>query len=139
MSRYGQTKKVPWKKVKTERDSEAEWKEQWPAAGLSHEVNVPRVAAEFYMLEMISAHVGVVTPGVPAASELPISADEFFELLRIEDYDVRNRLLAARRERVGDTTIIDQLSDVRRTALASLAALVEKYEPTFYEYPNLGS
>ena len=137
MARYGKTKTVPWKKVKKKHTDETQWKQFWPAAALSETVNVPQVAAEFYMLEMISAHVGIHTPSVAAASELPISSDEFFELLRIEDADVRNRLLAARRERLGGVEIVDKLSDVRRTALVSLAALVEKYEPTFYQYLTL--
>ena len=138
MGDYGDTPSVDgWTKPTRVVESEEEWKNIWEAAAHSNTVNVPRTAAEFYMLEIISAHVGITTPGVGAASELPITPDEFFALFKIEDANIRERLLETRRDRIGNQEPVESLAAVRRCAIVQMAELVDAYTPTFYEYLNL--
>lgn len=138
MTRYGTTDTVDgWTKPDTPTSDENAWKQIWRAAAQSKNVDVPRVAAEFYLLEIISAHVGVATPGVTPASELPITAEEFFELLNVKDPDQRARLLQGRVDRLGDEGPIEALTDIRRCAIVAMTELVDTFMPTFYEYLNL--
>jgi len=138
MTRYGDTPTVNgWTKTTTLTTDEDEWKQIWQEAAKSDKVDVPRVAAEFYLLEIISAHVGISTPGVGPASELPITPEEFFELLNIKNPTQRQSLLQSRIERLGDSGPEEDLTALRRCAIVSMAELVDAYMPTFYEYLNL--
>jgi hypothetical protein len=138
MGEYGTTSTVEgWTKPKRKITDEEAWKQVWQAAARSNTVNVPQVVAEFYLLEIISAHVGIRTPGVGPASDLPITAEEFFELLNIRDEFERQRLLDDRSERLGDLGPEEDLHAVRRDALLAMTVLVDTYMPTFYEYLNL--